>query len=37
MQGIEAAFAGWDELLRGGYLVPWRRPPGSAMPSAAEG
>ncbi len=23
--GLEAAFAGWDEVLRGGFLLPWRQ------------
>lgn len=27
MDGVVATFAGWDEVLRGGFVVPWRRRP----------
>lgn len=27
MDGIVAAFAGWEAVLRGGYVVPWRQAP----------
>lgn len=27
MAGLTAAFAAWNGLLGGGYVVPWRRPP----------
>jgi hypothetical protein len=27
LEGLSALFAGWDEVLRGGYTVPWRQPP----------
>lgn len=25
LDGLTATFAGWDEVLRGGFVVPWRR------------
>jgi hypothetical protein len=27
LEGLSALFSGWDEVLRGGYTVPWRQPP----------
>ena len=30
MDGLSAAFVGWDAVLRGGYVVPWRTPPAAA-------
>jgi hypothetical protein len=27
LEGLSALFTGWDEVLRGGYTVPWRQPP----------
>ena len=30
MEGLTAAFAGWDGVLRGGYVVPWRPRPASS-------
>lgn len=27
LAGLSALFSGWDEVLRGGYTVPWRQPP----------
>lgn len=29
MDGVVATFAGWDDVLRGGFVVPWRRGPES--------
>lgn len=30
MDGLVSAFAGWDEVLRGGFVLPWRRSPDTA-------
>ena len=30
MDGLTAAFVGWDAVLRDGYVVPWRTPPAAA-------
>ncbi|MDN5933359.1 MAG: hypothetical protein L0I24_20230 [Pseudonocardia sp.] len=27
MEGVAATFAGWDDVLRSGFVVPWRRAP----------
>ena len=27
LDGLSDLFRGWDEVLRGGYTVPWRQPP----------
>jgi len=32
MDGLTAAFAGWDTVLRGGYVPPWRPRPSSEGP-----
>ncbi len=30
LDGLADIFTGWDGVLRGGYVVPWRRPPGES-------